>query len=178
MKVPTPQPAASPWTPLQQRRRLALIEADLGGLMRSLAESKAAAREKDREHAEHLRRLYLSLLDSTDALERVFNNINAKKDACTPQMNIWINNFRTVHRLLRKVLSGQGVVPIENLGVEFDPQWHEIEQTTYRADLEEGTIVEEVQKGYLWKGKELLRHARVVVTTRRRDDEGASTAAS
>ena len=168
---------AGVWKAEQRSRRLAIIEQDVRTLMRRLAEAEAADREKGREHTEHLNRLYLALLDATDAMERVLNSINAKKDACTPQMNIWVGNFRTVQRLLRKVLSGQGVVSIENLGLEFDPQWHEIEEIRYQPAAEEGTIVEEVQKGYLWNGKELLRRAKVVVTTRRPPKDGATEAA-
>ncbi len=153
------------WKPEQQRNRLGVIEEDIRSLMRKLAESEAAGAEKDKRNTAQHRCLLLSLLDVMDAFERVFDSIAAKKDACNPQMNIWVGNFRTIQRLFKKFLSEQGITLIENLDQGFDPHWHEVERTVLDTSKPVGFIVEEVKKGYLWQGKELLRRSKIVVVT-------------
>ena len=51
------------------------------------------------------------------------------------------------------------------VGEAFDPARHEAVATAETQEAEEGQIVEELQKGYLY-GEELLRPARVKVATR------------
>ena len=51
------------------------------------------------------------------------------------------------------------------VGEAFDPARHEAVATTETEDVQEGQVVEELQKGYLY-GEELLRPARVKVATR------------
>lgn len=151
--------------PEQGKNRLSEIEEDTRTLMRRLAETELVSTENDKRTTEQQRSLLLSLLDVTDAFDRVFGSINAKKDVCNSQMNIWVGNFRTVHRLLQKLLTEQGVTPIENLDQGFDPYWHEVETIVFDKAKPSGAIVEEVKRGYLWRNKELLRRARVVVVT-------------
>ncbi|OGO07221.1 MAG: nucleotide exchange factor GrpE, partial [Chloroflexi bacterium RBG_13_60_13] len=85
-----------------------------------------------------------------------------KEDQVTPQMRIWIGNFRTVRRLLDKVLIEQGITKIESLDRQFDPSWHRAAEVVADPSRPEGTIVEETTTGYLWRG-EVLRKAEVVV---------------
>ncbi len=65
--------------------------------------------------------------------------------------------YQELHRLLRQ----EGVEPLEAVGKPFDPYYHEAVATVDGNDSEE-TVVEERQKGYLYRG-ELLRPARVKV---------------
>jgi len=153
----------SGWKKEHSLNRLDEIEKDICNLMRNLAEVKTAGMEKDRAHLEHSKQFILSLLEIMDAFERVFANIHSKKDASTPQMKIWTDNFRAVYRKLDSVVAKQAVTRIECLNREFDPHWHEIEKTVYDTSKPEGTILDEVKKGYIWHGNQLLRHAVVSV---------------
>ncbi len=55
-----------------------------------------------------------------------------------------------IYRQLWTVLKQEGVKEIEAVGEEFDHKYHEAVEKV-ETDEEEGTIVEEVQKGYLYK---------------------------
>lgn len=59
-------------------------------------------------------------------------------------------------------LARVGVTPIEAVGKPFDPTKHDAIQQLDRADVPAGTVVEEVQRGYV-NGERLVRAALVVV---------------
>ncbi len=141
---------------------MAVIAADTAGLMRQLAETQATLRDRDRERTEALRKLLLAVLAVGDAFDRVFKSVSSKPDQVTPQMKIWLGNFRAARRLVDKLLGEQGVVRIENLDQGFDPHWHKVADVRVDTAAPEGTIVEEVLKGYIWQNQ-VLRKAEVVV---------------
>jgi molecular chaperone GrpE len=64
-------------------------------------------------------------------------------------------------RELMRLLEAEGVTPLETVGQPFDPMWHEA-VATIPADIEPGTVVEQVETGYKL-GDKLLRPAKVVV---------------
>jgi molecular chaperone GrpE len=65
------------------------------------------------------------------------------------------------YRELMRRLETEGVTRIQTLGRPFTPDLHEAVATVV-ADAEAGTIVEELERGYMLKDR-LLRPARVVV---------------
>jgi len=141
-----------------------VIEDDFGQLMKQLAECKTNAEEAEKRHKSEQRKLLLEVLEISDAFERVFQNIETKQAACTPQMEVWLGNFRTVYRLLWKALKGRGVLRIENLDGLYDPHWHIPRTRVYDVSRVEGTIVREQRRGYVWQGT-LLRKSEVAVIT-------------
>jgi len=67
-----------------------------------------------------------------------------------------------VKKQLNHILSKNGIEEIKSVGEKFDPEFHEaLEQV--ESDEPEGTVAEEVQKGYLMNGK-VLRPAKVKVS--------------
>ena len=60
------------------------------------------------------------------------------------------------------VLEKEGVTPIDAVGKEFDPYKHEV-LLRVKSDQEEDRILEELQKGYMYRGK-VLRHSKVKVS--------------
>lgn len=138
------------------------IEQDIRKLMRQLGEAQFQMAEKEKANAGEVKDMLLALLEITDAFDRVFLSIHAKEDQVTPQMKRWIGNFRTIRRLVDGVLSAQGVVRIENLDYGFDPRWHVVEDTVHDPSKPDGTIVEEVKPGYVWRNK-ILRETVVRV---------------
>jgi len=139
--------------------------------MRGLSEARLSLTELERQHAEHRKRFLVGVLEVPDAFQRVFRAIRAKEDQVTPQMKIWIGNFRTASHLLEKVLLEEGLVKIENLDLGFDPQWHKVADTIVDQSKADGTIVQEVKPGYVWRGL-VIRKAEVIVV---RNDEGEGT---
>lgn len=173
-KLPiTEQPLPVPgWRPENGHDRTGAITRDIADLMRRLAEAEFALRageeQRCKDQASHL----LTLLEIMDAFDRVFHSVEAKPDQVTAQMRKWIGNFRTVSRMLRDVLTEQGVVRMENLADGFDPHWHRAVESRVEPDRPEGTILEEVRPGYVWRGA-VLRKAEVVVVRHDPDQESA-----
>ena len=141
---------------------LAEIEDEVRNIMSQLSASRSRTRQLESEHHEATRRLLLDLLEILDAFERVFRTIQAKQDQITPQMKIWVGNFKTVEKLLGKCLTEHGIARMENLDQTFDPQWHRVSEVVVDSAKNEGTIVEEVRAGYIWRGQ-VLRKAEVNV---------------
>jgi molecular chaperone GrpE len=65
---------------------------------------------------------------------------------------------------LNEVMRGEGITPVPTIGEPFNPYIHEAIEAVPDTDKPEGTIVEEVLKGYTL-GNETLRPARVKVST-------------
>ncbi len=67
-----------------------------------------------------------------------------------------------IHRDFLKALERIGVRPFGAVGEPFDPQRHEAVGRVERADVADQTVVDEMQRGYLFHER-VLRPARVVV---------------
>ncbi|MBI3768829.1 MAG: nucleotide exchange factor GrpE [Deltaproteobacteria bacterium] len=133
--------------------------------MRQRAEARLEVEELDREHREQVRKLLLGVLETIDAFDRVFRSVASKPDTITPQMRIWLNNFRTVRRLLERVVTEQGLVPIvANPEDSFDPHWHRVSRIVADPTRPEGAIVEITAPGWVWHGA-VLRKTEVVVVS-------------
>jgi molecular chaperone GrpE len=68
-----------------------------------------------------------------------------------------------IYRQLKDLLEKRGLRAIETRGKKFDPNFHEAVAREERNDLEEGTILEELQRGYFYQNR-LLRPAMVKVS--------------
>ena len=67
-------------------------------------------------------------------------------------------------RQLSEMLVKEGIEPIEAIGQEFNPEFHEAMMSVESEDYPSNTVVEEIEKGYTLDGK-VLRPARVTVST-------------
>ena len=62
-------------------------------------------------------------------------------------------------------LASEGLAPIEAKGMKFDPYRHEALYPMESEEAEEGSGVEEIQKGYLFGGH-VIRFSKVAVAKR------------
>jgi len=154
--------AASPSASLAEAYEKALAEnRDLyDRLLRKQAEMdnfrKRTLREKEdlRQYAaEDLIRTLLPTLDS-------FARALQQRDASVPAA--FYQGLELIYRDLREVLGRAGVTDIETAGQVFDPHLHQAVETVAAPGRREHEIVEELQRGYLLRGK-LLRPAIVKV---------------
>jgi molecular chaperone GrpE len=67
-----------------------------------------------------------------------------------------------VYKQLQSMLESLDVTPIEAVGKEFDPNFHNAVMQDEEADAPENTVVEEFQKGYLYRGN-VVRYSMVKV---------------
>jgi len=63
---------------------------------------------------------------------------------------------------IQKILRNENVKPVECLGKPFDPSKCNAIATVEKEDVEEGTVVEEIRKGYIMNDK-LIRPSIVKV---------------
>jgi molecular chaperone GrpE len=67
-----------------------------------------------------------------------------------------------VHQQMMDLLRRRGVKPIQAIGADFDPRFHEAVVHEASADHREGEVMEELRRGYTL-GERLLRPAMVKV---------------
>jgi len=167
MESPLPEkttaPALENIVPNGEENPLADIEADMRTLMRRCGALRHELDEAKKNHGTETRQFLLNLLPVVDGFENVFHHIGARLEAADQQTKIWVGNFRTVYKLLLRVLKGAEVVAIDvQIGQKVNPAWHAVAETKEDPGRENETIVEEITRGYLMKGA-LLRPADVIV---------------
>ena len=69
-----------------------------------------------------------------------------------------------IHRQMLELLRKRGVKPIQTVGADFDPRFHESVMSEPSPDHREGEVIEELRRGYTL-GDRLLRPAMVKVAT-------------
>ncbi len=70
-----------------------------------------------------------------------------------------------VHKQLLAILAKHGVEPIEALGKPFDPNEHDAARPAARRPHPEGTVVNELSKGYRIRDR-VLRPSKVAVSVK------------
>ena len=70
--------------------------------------------------------------------------------------------FEMVFAQFFDLLKQEGLSPIKAEGMKFDPYLHEVLMKA-KSDKEEDIVLEELQKGYMLKGK-VLRHSKVKIS--------------
>lgn len=77
---------------------------------------------------------------------------------------------RMIYTHLKKALAKEGLEEINPVGEQFDPLWHEAVMQETSDEHEDDTVVEVLQKGYLFKGR-VLRPAKVKVSKNSKQKE-------
>lgn len=102
--------------------------------------------------------LVKKILPVLDSLERAV----ACFDAATENARKWQEGVELTLRQFQNVLKTDGLEEVLALNELFDPQYHEAMLQEESDQVEHPTVVEELQKGYKYKGK-LVRPALVKV---------------
>jgi molecular chaperone GrpE len=74
-----------------------------------------------------------------------------------------VDNLNSIIKKIESILGNYEVEPIEAEGKKFDPNLHEVIQEIENNDHEEGTVVEEIAKGYIIRG-EVMKYSKVCVS--------------
>ena len=101
--------------------------------------------------------LVRSILPVVDDLERSLKN--ARDSSETP----FYKGIELILQKMLKILDSLGVKPFETVGKEFDVHYHDAMMQMPKEGVPPHTVLEEVEKGYLYHEK-VLRHAKVVVS--------------
>lgn len=98
----------------------------------------------------------MELLPIVDNFER------ALQAPAPPEAEAFRKGIEMIHRQMLDLLRKRGVKPIDTVGADFDPNFHQAVIQEASADHREGEVMQELQRGYML-GDRLLRPAMVKV---------------
>lgn len=131
-------------------------------LLRKQAEFENFRKRTDRERSEFVKfasgELMREVLNVLDSLELALG----KEDSSDGEVEDVRKGFELIYKQLVDSLKRFGLEAIEAKGRPFDPNVHEAVSTQPSDEVADGTVLEELRRGYLLHGK-LLRPAMVTV---------------
>ena len=137
-------------------------------LARAFAEMENQRRrfEKEREDAFNyggfaLAKETLNLIDNLERSKQILENDEALKNS--EALKKTLEHFDIINKDMVSILSKNGITPIDSIGKKLDPNFHQTMMEIEDDQKEPGTIVQEIQKGFMMKDR-LLRPAIVGVS--------------
>lgn len=134
-------------------------------LLRLKAEFDNAKKRLERDKAEAIRyaneKLLSEILHIVDNFDRAMASLSEGHDPEKVKKGLGLAQDD-----LHKILERHGVQAIKSVGAPFDPQMHEAVAVVEGNDVEDGMIVDEIQRGYLLNGR-LLRPSRVRIAKKK-----------
>ena len=142
-------------------------------LLRTMAEMENQRRRFEKEKQEafefggfNFAGESLSLLDNIDRAIISFKNDENLKN--NKDLNKIIDGIEVVKKDLVSIFKKNGIESIECINKKFDPNFHQAMLEVEDNTKEPGTVVQEIQKGYMMKDR-LLRPSLVSVTKKREE---------
>ena len=136
-------------------------------MLRTLAEMENQRRRFEKERQEafdfggfNFAGESLSLIDNIERAVTSFKNDESLKN--NKDLDKIINGIDIVKSDLVSVFKKNGIEPIVFINEKFDPNFHQAMLEVESSTQETGTVVQEIQKGYMMKDR-LLRPALVGV---------------
>ena len=74
----------------------------------------------------------------------------------------FVEGMDKIYKQLMTELESLEVKPIEAVGAEFDPEYHNAVMQVESEELESGVVAQELQKGYMYRDR-VVRHSMVAV---------------
>lgn len=136
----------------EQQQRLLRVQADYDNFRRR-------TRQEKEEFAKYAAsELVEQLLPVLDNFDRALHAAENSKD-----FDSLFKGVDMIFRQFLQVLEQSGLKEMDAVGQPFNPEYHEAVMKVEDSEQEEGTIVEQLQKGYMFKDK-VLRPAMVKVS--------------
>ncbi|MBN3899774.1 MAG: nucleotide exchange factor GrpE [Nostoc sp. NOS(2021)] len=129
---------------------------------------KRTSKEKEELEVQMKRNTILELLPVVDNFERARSHLKPQSDG---EMTMH-KSYQGVYKQLVDSLKRLGVSPMRPEGQEFDPNLHEAVMREPTDEHPEGTVLEELVRGY-YLGDRVLRHAMVKVAAPKEDTPSA-----
>ena len=142
------------------RERVAELEEKL---LRALADydnlRKRSARQLEQVISSANEKLLGELLDVVDNFERALQH-----ECHDGNADAFRRGVEMIYQQLTGLLERYGVRPIEAVGKPFDANYHDALLRVASSEHAEGTVVDEISKGYMI-GDRVLRHSKVSVSS-------------
>ncbi len=137
-------------------------------LLRSLAEIENQRRRFEKEIKDafdfgsfNFAKESLALLDNLQRAKDAIKNDNVLKE--NKDLNRFLENISIIEKDLISIFEKNNIKKIETEGKKFDPNLHQAMTEIVDNDTDTGTILQEIQSGYML-GERLLRPALVGVS--------------
>ena len=130
-------------------------------LTRQMAEfdnfRKRTDREKSQMYEIGAKDIIEKILPVVDDFERGLHAVKEEE-----KENPFVQGMEMVYKKLMTTLEGVGVKPIEAVGTEFNPDFHNAVMHVEDENFGENIVAEEFQKGYMYRDS-VVRHSMVKV---------------
>ena len=103
----------------------------------------------------------LNLIDNLERSKQILENDEALKD--TEALKKTLEHFNIINKDMVSIFSKNNIKSIDSIGKKLDPNLHQAMMEIEDDQKEPGTIVQEIQKGFMMKDR-LLRPALVAVS--------------
>ena len=160
-------------TPIKEETPEEKLKAVQEKLLRTMAEMENQRRRFEKEKKEafefggfNFAAESLLLIDNIDRAIVSFKSDESLKN--NKDLNKIIEGIEIVKKDLVSIFKKNGIETIECINKKFDPNFHQAMLELEDNTKEGGTIVQEIQKGYMMKGR-LLRPSLVGVTKKREE---------
>ena len=147
-------------------------------LARAFAEMENQRRrfEKEREDAFNyggfsFAKETLNLIDNLERSKQILENDEALKNSET--LKKALEHFDIINKDMLSILSKNGINPIDSIGKKLDPNFHQAMIEIEDDQKEPGTIIQEIQKGFMMRDR-LLRPSLVSVSKKTENKEEKS----
>ena len=113
----------------------------------------------------------LNLIDNLERSKQILQNDDALKN--TEALKKTLEHFDIINKDMVSILSKNGITPVDSIGKKLDPNLHQAMMEIEDDQKEPGTIVQEIQKGFMMKDR-LLRPSLVGVSKKTEKKEEKS----
>ena len=103
----------------------------------------------------------LNLIDNLERSKQILENDGALKNS--EALKKTLEHFDIINKDMVSILSKNGITPLDSIGKKLDPNFHQAMMEIDDDQKEPGTIVQEIQKGFMMKDR-LLRPSLVGVS--------------
>ena len=113
----------------------------------------------------------LNLIDNLERSKQILENDDALKNS--DALKKTLEHFDIINKDMVSILSKNGITPIDSIGKKLDPNLHQAMMEIEDDQKEPGSIVQEIQKGFMMKDR-LLRPSLVGVSKKTKNKEEKS----
>lgn len=130
--------------------------------LRARAEMENAKKRLAEENIQNRKYASISLIEELINPVDMFNKV-VNMEQPNPELNNFLIGFKMIANQIVEALKNDGLIEIEALGKEFDPNLHHAVSKEAGEGLEPNKVIEVLQTGYKYKDR-ILRPAMVKVS--------------
>ena len=113
----------------------------------------------------------LSLMDNLERSKKILENDETLKNS--DALKKTLEHFDIINKDMVSILSKNGITSLDSIGKKLDPNFHQAMMEIDDDQKEPGTIIQEIQKGFMMKDR-LLRPSLVGVSKKTENKEEKS----